>query len=860
MTPAGDGAERSGRADPSGRRPLSIRRLLGVLLAALGLLVGGLFLVTSLQLRGSNSQARAENRRNESFRLADSMRQSSNDLTLMVRLYVSTGATRYRDYYNEILAIRSGVAPRPLDYDSSFWDRVLAEGKGFVRYGPPQSLTDQMREADFAPEEFEALQASLDASNGLAQLELEVMNRVADRIGRGVDASYFVDVYPDYQRLVDDHYLAEKGVIMGAVGDFIDLVDQRTLADVQRVRADNRKLFAVQLGILGLIVLISLASLVVLTRVVLRPLDGLIAATRRFADGDYKERADIRSVSELERLAGAFNEMATAIQSDVAARQRAEQAAVEARQVAEEANQAKSSFLATMSHEIRTPMIGVTGMLEVLARSDLTAQQRHMVGTAQSSARSLLQIIGDVLDFSKIEAGKLEVVPTTFDLRPLVEAVAATFLQTASSKGLLLTWSVDERLAPAHVGDVLRIRQILSNFLSNAVKFTEVGGIEVAARVLDESPASQTIELRVTDTGPGVSPDQQRRLFEEFEQASTRDRSSGTGLGLVICKRLAELMGGDVTMESTLGRGTTMRFTVPLPIGDAADVDSDALSAVNRQVSTRPKPSRAEAEREGSLVLLAEDHPVNRTVLCHQLDIIGFHVDTAPDGHVALEKFEAGRYGLVLTDLNMPGLDGYELTAAIRRHEKATGARRTPILALSANVMQGEAERCMAAGMDDFVAKPTTIPFLGGKLRHWLPHLAWPSAPAPAAGDGADRTDGSGQDGDAPEGAIDRAVLEELTGGDPEVAAGVLQDFMEASRADVEALQAAVTAGYRDDVRRQAHRLKGASRLVGARRLAELAQELESLADEDGGDGAEMRRLADDVVAALAEVERTVSV
>ncbi|HET9443535.1 MAG TPA: ATP-binding protein [Acidimicrobiales bacterium] len=839
------------------RPPVSIRRLLGRLLAALGLLIGGLFLVTSLQVRGSDLQAQAENRRNESFRLADSMRQSSDDLTLMVRLYVSTGRTAYRDHYDEILAIRSGSAPRPLGYDGSFWDRVLARGKGFVRYGPARSLTDDMRAADFTPAEFDALQSSLDASNGLARLELEVMDRVARRIERGVDASYLADVSPEYQRLVDDHYLAEKGVIMRAVQHFIDLVDQRTLDEVEQARSANRTLFVVQLAILAAVVVVSLASLGLVTRVVLRPLDGLIAATRRFAEGDYGERAGIRSVAELERLAGAFDEMATAIETDVAARERAERAAVDARRAAEDASRAKSSFLAAMSHEIRTPMIGVTGMLEVLARSGLSPQQRHMVGTAQSSASSLLRIIGDVLDLSKIEAGKLEIVPTTFAVRPLVEAAAATFFHTASAKGLLVAWTTDERLAPAHVGDALRIRQILGNFLSNAVKFTDVGGIEVAVEVIDDSPVAQTLEFRVTDTGAGLSAAQQQRLFEEFNQAGTAgQRSGGTGLGLAICRRLAELMGGSVSLASTPGRGTTVRFTVPLPLGDPAEVDPDAVSPAVRQASTRPKPGRAEAEREGSLVLLAEDHPVNRTVLCHQLDIIGFHVDTAPDGRAAFDLYRSGRYGLVLTDLNMPGLDGYGLTAAIRGHEESTGARRTPILALSANVMQGEPERCLAAGMDDFLAKPTTIPFLGAKLRQWLAQLTWPSSAAPEAPE-APAPPGRTADGSAP--AIDGAVLDELTGGDPEVASAVLQDFLEASRADVEAIEVALVAGDLEAVRRQAHRVKGASLLVGAATLARLAQQLESLAAEPGADGGEIRRLAGEVAAALVTVEAVVA-
>ena len=830
----------------------SIRRLLAILLGVLGLLVAGLFLITTLQLRKSDEQADVENRRTESFLVADSMRQSSNDLTQMVRLYVSTGEPRFREYYDEILAIRNGSAPRPRNYDSSFWDRVLAEGKGQVEYGPAQSLVDQMRAASFTANEFEALNASLRASDDLARLELEIMSRVAVRIARGVDSSYRADVAADYQRLVDSDYLAEKGVIMDAVGDFVDLVDQRTTADVDQARDESRRLFVAQIVLLVLIVGVSAGALVITKRLALNPLDELIDSSRRIADGDYEERAEIKGVSELERVAGAFNAMAAAVEADVAARQRAEQNAVDARRAAEEASRAKSSFLAAMSHEIRTPMIGVTGMLEVLAQGDLSREQRHMVETAQSSAAALLQIIGDTLDFSKIEAGRLEIAPTTFSVRDVVEAAVATFIHTASAKGLRLVARCDENLAPAHVGDALRIRQVLSNLLSNAVKFTDVGGIEVTATALDSvDGATQSIELTVVDTGIGLSAEQQRRMFDEFAQAdpSTTQRFGGTGLGLVICRRLAVLMGGDVTMDSEVGTGTTMRFALSLPIGDAAQVVPDAGFSSRRFEASRPTPSRDVARRERSLVLLAEDHSVNRAVLLHQLDAIGFCADIAVDGQEALERFMSGDYAMVITDVHMPRLDGYELAQAIRRHESDHGWPRTPIMALTANVMQGEPQRCRAAGMDDFAAKPATIPLLAAKLREWMPHVEFATVPLDEAPLDEAPLDKASVEHDVE--VLDHSVLDELTGGDAALGAVVLRDFVTSAAEDMALLDEALAIDDLAEIRRYAHRIKGAGAVVGARRATAVAARLEARARDGDPD---IRGLRDELAGALTLV------
>jgi signal transduction histidine kinase/CheY-like chemotaxis protein len=823
------------RGPSSGRRrdPPSLRRLLAMLLVVLGLLVAALLVVASLQVSASAAQSRAENARTNSFLIADSMRQSSNDLTNMVRLYVATGRPQYRGYYQQILAIRAGTAPRPRNYDSSFWDRVLAEGEGFVRYGPPESLTAQMRAAHFARDEFRALQASLNASNGLARLEVSVMAQTARRASRGASFTYRSAAGAAgaagllYRRLVDHSYLVQKGVIMAAVQRFIALVDARTTHAVRTAQTRARNLGRIEIGILVALVLVGAGAMVVLTRVALRPLDRVLRATRRIADGQYSERVEVHAVSELERVGDAFNEMAGAVEADVAARQQAEQEAVNARQVAEHANRAKTTFLAAMSHEIRTPMIGVTGMLEVLARTELTPQQRQMVATAESSAASLLQIIGDILDFSKIEADKLELSPTTFSLATVVRTAVETFVHTASAKGLLLTWSVDETLAPAQLGDPLRVRQIVSNLLSNAVKFTEVGGIEVTVRVRDASTEAQTVGIAVSDTGIGIEREQQTRLFADFTQAEagTAQRYGGTGLGLVICKRLAVLMGGDITLDSAAGEGTTMTLVAPAPIADPSDLKDEPSGMSAAPAVSRRKPTREQAQREGSILLLAEDHPVNRNVLGRQLDLIGFHVDFAGDGQEAYDEWLTGRYALVLTDLNMPRLDGYELARAIRAHELETGSERVPIIALSANVMQGEPAKCKAAGMDDFVPKPTTIPVLAGRLRRWLDHLDWTSPERDHAEADtvppAVSTDGY---------ALDAAALDELTGGDAVLAASLVDDFVETSRSDLGPLRDALHARAGAEVRRQAHRIKGAARIVGARGIESLAERLEAAA------------------------------
>ena len=514
------------------------------------------------------------------------------------------------------------------------------------------------------------------------------------------------------------------------------------------------------------------------------------------------------------------------VATDLTERKRLEEALRESESRAQEANLAKSSFLAAMSHEIRTPMIGVTGMVEILAHTQLDGDQRRALNVIQSSADALLQIIGDILDFSKIEAGRLELAPSPTDLRRVVRMAVANFGGSASSKGLALSCEIDDRIAPAYRADGLRVRQILSNFLSNAIKFTERGGVTVALEWMAAEPdagpmGGDRVRLRVTDTGIGVSPEQQARLFQPFSQAEsdTTRRFGGTGLGLAICRRLAELMGGQVTMNSAPGQGTTMRLDVAFARVPVADVPVEAAQAAVATITPRKLPTPAEAESERSLVLLVDDHPTNRAVIARQLALAGYASESADDGEQGLLRWRTGRHALVLTDVHMPKLDGYQLAGAIREEEAREGRPRTPIIALTASALKGEAERCLAAGMDDYLAKPVGIPALVQMLGRWLPHTRPDAAPTIDLAAMLPQTERPPP--------IDEAVLEGLTHGDAAETRAILDDFLGSTRADLATLEAARHGGDLAAVTREAHKIKGAARSIGAGELGETADALE---------------------------------
>ncbi|WP_026910813.1 ATP-binding protein [Patulibacter minatonensis] len=852
---------------PSGRRAPSIRQALGGLLGIVVVLAVALLFVTVLQLRTANDRTTAEQSRMTSFRLADQMRQTSNDLTRMVRLYVSTGQPRYRGYYDQILAIRAGEAPRPVHYDSSFWDRVLSRGSKGIATGPPVSLSELMRRAHFSTEEFRALGASLDASNALATTELQVMTRVAPRIRRGVDADYARDVRGQYRRLVDAEYHLMKDRIMEAIERFTSVVDRRTGARADALQARTNRLLVAQGSLLALLVLAFAFVLAYSARAVVRPLGRLTAVARRIRQGDWSERATpAEGVRELRQLAGDFDEMADAVQRD-------QSDLLRAREAAETADRAKSAFLAMVSHELRTPLVAVTGTLEVLALDELEDRQRELVDVALRSASTLLAVIGDVLDFSKIESGHLDLDPRPVVVGRVVEELAAQYRHTASAKGVRLRARVDPALAPVHRVDADRLRQVLGNLLSNAIKYTPGGAVDLRLTVGGPGAAGsptceqagadpdatgsgvaraaaagdhddlgvpgtdgpgdrcvpvQHVTFEVRDTGIGVAPEDQERLFAPFAQV--RARTDGTGLGLVIARQLTEAMGGSLTMESAVGAGTTMRVALDLPVSDEAEQHLLATPP-GGTTARRRLPTRAECEADRSLVLLVEDHPVNREVLQHQLETIGFVTDVAADAGEALEHLRATRYGLVLSDVQLPDRDGYALVRAWRAEERAIpGRERVPIVALTASAVHGEEERCRAAGMDDLVTKPAPMAVLAGTLRRWLPHVAWSESVVTGAPGGT---------------GFDLDVLRELTEGDVELEERLLRTYAESMREDLSAADRVLEDGDRTALRRVAHQVVGASRTVGARRIADAALRLQRALDDGDPDPVELERLVE---------------
>jgi len=601
----------------------------------------------------------------------------------------------------------------------------------------------------------------------------------------------------------------------------------------------NRLTSSLLLG--NLVLTLSFAVLVLgvgrlLTRHMIRPLNALSALMGRAEAGESGMRARPSGPRDLIDMAHAFNQMMTVLEQR-------ESELKESRDAAINLAQLKAQFAATVSHEVRTPLNGVVGMLDMLRETRLSMRQQELVDVAWNSSNTLIELINNILDFSKLEAGKLTLEPNTFDLPALLDQVIELLQPQASQKGLQLGWQGAADLPRYLTGDALRLRQILLNLIGNAIKFTERGEVAVSLGVSSDA-LPMRLHCSVRDTGIGMSADVCQRLFHAYVQpeTGTTRRYGGTGLGLAICKQLVELLGGHISVQSTPGQGSSFSFDMLCQPASAPVANDVALAAVAPVAAPAPRPL-IDGAAPRFRVLVAEDNRTNQMVAAGMLALNDCSCVFAADGAEAVRAAAREQFDLILMDCSMPEMDGYEATAHIRLAELASG-RRTPLLAMTANTQSGDAEKCLAAGMDDYLAKPITLVELRRKLEKWLPLQASAAVPPASMTSAAPCP-------------VNRSIYEPLCQVLGDSLAQAIDPYLEDAPRCIDDIEQAMVAGDYVLARERAHTLKGASANLGAETLAQLAMQVEQHAAR--GEGQQLQPLVAPLrneYAALAEFLR----
>ena len=564
------------------------------------------------------------------------------------------------------------------------------------------------------------------------------------------------------------------------------------------------------------------------------------ALEQKVAERTKAEEENRRLAASLEvRVTQRTSELARIneqLQVEISERQRTEEQLKEATEAAIEASRAKSNFLASMSHEIRTPMNSIVGMADLLARTPLDEEQKKYVEVFSRAGDSLVVLINDILDLSKVEAGQMALENIDFDLATLVQEIVETLAVRADEKGLELTYAVGDAVPVGLVGDPGHLRQILINLLGNAIKFTEEGQVALHVQPDPDATGDGCLLFKVSDTGIGISEEQLEIIFEDFSQAdsSTTRRYGGTGLGLAISRRLVEFMGGRIWAYSQIEQGTHVYFTAQFAVSTATEGTLGGAASAN-PLATQPQSKDGhDGPRPGLRILLVDDSQDNRTLVQAYLKDCNAEITTAENGMEAVEKFIAGPHDLVLMDLQMPVMDGYAATHAIREWERDSNAAPTPIVALTAYALKEDTQRSIDAGCNGHVTKPLKRDRLMEVIYEFT--------------SGQNVVERNGHSS-SPE---ETPSMRERISIDPEIKE-LIPGFLENRQKDIQALSIAVESGDFEGIGFLGHSMKGSGGGYGFQKITDLGRSLEEAANAENQD--EIRELVEELAAYLENVE-----